>query len=113
MNPWLRRLVYLAAILIWLLIMSFPTFAFLLATRGQIQIGNNDGRYVRVFLLQEPEAEGIGVEQQRLLREPVGCRRTSVRYFMWAGEGQNVSFCGCFDPSTGAPLPLEGQSCPE
>jgi hypothetical protein len=113
MHPWFRRIIYLVVILAWLLIMCFPTFAFLLATRGQLQVGNRDGRYVRIFLLQEPEAEGIGVEQQRLLSEPIGCRQTSIHYFMWVGEGENVSYCQCFDPSTGAPLPVEGRSCQE
>jgi hypothetical protein len=113
MNRWPRRLIYLVVILVWLLLMSFPAFAFLLATRGQLQVGNDEGQHVRVFLLQEPDAEGIGVEQQRLLRDSPGCRQTSVRYFMWAGEGESVSFCQCFDPSTGAALPVEGQLCQE
>lgn len=113
MKTWLRRLIYLVIILVWLLILSFPTFAFFLAMRGQVQIGNEDGRYVRIFLLQEPDAEGIGIERQRPLREPPGCRQTTVSYLMWVGEGERVSFCQCFDPTTQAPLPVEGQMCSE
>jgi len=111
MNPWLRRSVYLVIILAWLLVMAFPTFAFLLAMRGQLQFGDDNGRHIRIFLLQDQDAEGVGVEQQRLLREPAGCRQTSVRYFMWSGEGENITFCQCFDPVTNAPLPTEGQVC--
>jgi hypothetical protein len=113
MKLWLRRFLYLAIVLLWLLVMSLPTFAFFLAMRGQLQLGSQDGRFVRVFLLQEPDAEGVGVERQRLLREPPGCRQTTVSYWMWVGEAENVSFCQCFDPVSNAPLPSEGLVCRE
>lgn len=98
MMRWLRRLAIVLLLFVWALIMAFPVVAVLLATQNQIQIGEEQGRQVRLFLLQEPEQEGIGLEWAR----PVGrgdeapCLQTSIFYLMWVGEGQNVTFCQCF-----------------
>lgn len=98
-------------ILIWLLLMSLPFFAFSLAANKQLTVGSDPRSQVRVFLLQERDAEGIGVEWTRPLPGPTPCVRTSVRYFMWAGTPENVTYCQCFDPNTGASLPVDANSC--
>jgi hypothetical protein len=112
MNPWPRRLAYLTITLIWLLLISLPAFAFFLAARGQIQIGAQDGRHTRVFLLQERDLQGLGVEQTRPLRGEPTCLRTTIRYYLWEGEGENTAFCRCTDPVTGATLPVDPRICP-
>ena len=104
-----RRLSYLLIILVWLFLMSLPFFAFRLAARKQLLVGGDEGSRVRIFLVQERTAEGIGVEWTRPFR--TGCTKTSVRYFMWAGEPGDVTYCRCLDPQTGAALPVTEDSC--
>jgi hypothetical protein len=66
-----------------------------LAVRGQIQLGGQEGAQARIFLLQERNVEGVGVEWSRPLRREPGCRRTAVLYLMWRGQGENVRFTTC------------------
>lgn len=105
MKRWLRRLGYLIVVIIWLVVMAFPIFAFTLAGRGEMMFGEAAGSHVRLFLLREPDAEGIGVEWTRPYRPQPACTRTSVIYVMWQGRSQNTSYCQCFDESSGAVLP--------
>ena len=77
--------------------MAFPLVAVLLATQGQIDVGEAPGNHLRLFLVQEQDAQGVGVEWTRRVGEPAGCAQTSVRYLLWEGEGQGVTYCRCFD----------------
>lgn len=96
MNRWLRRSIYTLITLVWLFIMLLPAFAFLLAARGQLQVGSSPQNQVRFFMLQQPDAEGIGVEWTRPIRQQDNCSRTSVRYLLWEGEGESVATCRCY-----------------
>ena len=109
----IRPLAYLTFILAWLIVMSLPVVAFLLATRGEIQLGSNARSGVRVFLVQESEAQGIGVEWSRRHGDAVECARTTLRYFFWEGgePGQGVEYCRCYD--TGSGLAQESVACDE
>jgi hypothetical protein len=114
MRRWLRRFGYLLFIIIWLMVMCFPTFAFVLAGNGQIELGSNPRNHLRFFMVQEEEASGIGVEWARPLLGKPACAKTSVVYLLWEGGGgpnQNVSYCQCVDPLTNAPLPVDENSC--
>jgi hypothetical protein len=93
-----------AAVLLWLAIMALPILAAVLAIRGQIELGDEEGRWLRVFMIQERAAEGVGVVWSRPLAAAPHCRYTAVRYLMWRGTGENVSFCVCNDPVTGEAL---------
>jgi hypothetical protein len=105
MKRWLRRLGYLFIIIIWLVVMAFPIFAFTLAGRGEMMFGEPAGSHVRLFLLQEPDAEGVGVEWTRPYRSQPACTRTSVTYLMWEGRSQNTNYCQCINETNGAALP--------
>ncbi len=113
MNRWLKRLGYGVMALFWLTVMIFPTFAFFLATQGEIQLGKEPRNHVRFFMVQEETSSGVGVEWVRNVRQTVNCSRTTIRYLLWEGSNSddNVSFCQCYDPATDAPLPLEENSC--
>lgn len=113
MNPWLKRLGYVLVVIVWLVVMVFPTFAFFLATQGEVQLGSEARNHVRFFMIQEETSGGVGVEWVRDAGQPGDCSRTTIRYFLWEGSsaGENVSFCQCFDPETDAPLPVEENSC--
>lgn len=97
MNPWPRRLAYTLAILVWLIIMTIPIFTFSLAAQQQLQLGSAEDNHIRIFLIQEKSAEGIGLEIARPVSSTPGCTQTSVNYFMWSGEPQNVTYCQCTD----------------
>jgi hypothetical protein len=102
MNRWLKRSLTVVFLIFWLLIMLFPCMAFSLAMRTEIQVGSN----VRIFLVSEEAGEGIGVAWQRpFTASDRDCVQTAVTYFMWTGEAENISYCQCTEPTTGAQLP--------
>ncbi len=110
MNVWVKRLLISLFVLAWLVVLFTPALAIVLAARGQLQVGPQDGRHVRVFLLQESEVEGLGLERARPVAPPqdavgASCLQTTVSYWIWSGErdeGQDVAFCQCFGPDGGA-----------
>ncbi len=102
MRSWPRRLGYLLFLLLWLLVMSVPTVAVVLASRGQIQIGNAPSRHLRLFHIQEIETEGIGIEWKRPFRpknsrQNHSCTQTNITYLVWKGTGENTRFCQCIN----------------
>ncbi len=105
---WVRRLVYLIILVIWLPVMVFPFVAFSLATNGELQIG--DESHLRFFMVQGAEENGVGIQWKRSLFQPDHCQRNTVVFLMWEGEGENSSFCQCIDPETNESLPV-GSSC--
>jgi hypothetical protein len=109
----LRLLAYLIAILAWLAVMSLPLLAFLIATRGEIQLGAGAQSHLRLFLVQENNAQGLGLEWSRREAATGNCAKTTVRYFLWEGSGadQGVEYCHCFDARSG--LPQGSRPCTE
>lgn len=112
MKRWLRRLGTTLLLISWLVVMAFPVVAFLLATQQQIQLGGTDGRHLRLFLLQEADAGGIGVEWSRSAGD--NCLKTSIGYLLWDGDenGSAISYCRCLDPVTGLLAPAAVETCP-
>lgn len=108
---WLRRLLYLMLLALWLTVMLFPCMAFSLAMNQQVQVGQSERSHARVFLLQEAEKEGVGVVWKRPFLSQSGCYKTSVNYLMWRGDGENVSYCECPDPQSGGMVRLETSAC--
>lgn len=100
---WIRRLVYLVLILIWLAIMIFPTVAFTLARRGEM---NMFGR--RAFLLQTDTFAGVGFQWERNVRGEPACEQVVVVYVAWEGEGEPAVSCACTDGIERVP---EGRQC--
>jgi hypothetical protein len=113
MNRWLKRIGYFLFLLLWLMVMAFPTFAFFLATNGEVQLGSEPRSHLRFFMVQEEASSGVGIEWVRGARQVDDCTRTTIRYFLWEGSsaGQNVTFCQCYNPVTDAPLPTEESIC--
>ncbi len=117
MKKWLRRFTYLFVFSIWLLVMSFPFLAFSISTRGQVYLGNNPRRHIRLFSAEGEDIGGVGVEWIRPLSTSSSvsttCTKTNVIYLLWEGESatQNTSFCQCFDSITDAPLAMETAVC--
>ncbi|GAB4160329.1 MAG: hypothetical protein Fur0021_32170 [Candidatus Promineifilaceae bacterium] len=100
MKQWLRRLGCFLLVLIWLVIVSLPLLAVIVARSGQVRLGAQESAHVRLFLVQEEESNGLGIEWTRASRQAEGagsCWRTSVSYWLWKGEGENVMYCQCVD----------------
>ncbi len=113
MNRWLRRFLIFLGLIAWLVVMAFPFTAFILATQGQMQIGSDPASHVRLFLIQEEDSQGVGLEWIRPSRQRSNCSQGTISYFLWEGDGENVSYCQCFDPATESTLSVENQSCKE
>lgn len=107
MNVWLRRFLILLFILFWLALILAPTLAFVLARNGQVQLGPNEARHWRLFMLQQADVEGLGLERGRPVSPPgdapesVQCLQTTIDYWMWNGEGEPTSYCQCLDTTSG------------
>lgn len=112
-RQWLKRFGCLLLIILWLIAMIFPTFAFVLAGTGQIELGSEQGSHVRFFMVSEEDANGIGVQVKRPSSGANKCYQNNLVYLLWEGDatGQNSSFCTCYDPASNAPLPVEAGSC--
>lgn len=113
----MRRFLMLLFALFWLALLLLPTLAVVLARNGQIQVGRSEGRHWRLFLLQDAEAEGLGLERGRPVDPPpdapagARCLRVSVGYWLWAGEGQGAAYCQCQDETTGESLSMIPPAC--
>ncbi len=103
MKKWLRRSGCFLLILIWLVIMSLPLLAVVIARGGQVRLGAQESAHLRVFLVQEEENNGLGIEWMRTSTPAQAqsgenrCWLTSVSYWLWEGQGENVTYCQCFD----------------
>ena len=75
--------------------------AFSLAAKTELQLRPDYGGHIRLFLIQELDAEGIGLEIAQRDSEQAGCLQTSVRYFMWTGVPEDVLFCHCMEAKSG------------
>jgi hypothetical protein len=119
MNTWVKRILIGLLFGVWLLVMLTPTLAVVLARSGQLEIGSAGGPHTRLFLLQEADNEGLGLERAREVSPPVGlegsasCLRTTVTYWMWTPgvENQPAEYCQCFDNATGRTIPEMSPAC--
>ena len=109
MRTWARRLTYILLAFIWLLVMAFPVVAAVLATQGEINLGRQSARHARLFLVQERDHEGVGLEWSRPATDT--CRQGCITYLMWQGQGENSRYCTCVDES-GAVVSSEPGACP-
>lgn len=110
MNKTAKRVVIIILVVIWFILIMLPSLAVILASREQIQIGVGETS-LRLFLLQEADVEGLGLEFMRPSSANPNCIQSTVNYFMWVGESQNIVYCLCQDPQTGNMLPAIGGSC--
>jgi hypothetical protein len=99
----LRRLAYLLVALFMLIVLSLPIFAIVLAARGEIMVGSDQGAYVRLFLVSTDDAEGIGIQRFKEAGPSSDCLQGSVRYLLWEGASAELdaNYCTCFDSESG------------
>lgn len=97
MKKWLRRSGCLLLILIWLGIASLPLLAVVIARNGQVRLGAQESAHLRIFLVQEEKKNGLGIEWARSQSRENSCWLTYVTYWLWEGQGENVTYCQCYD----------------
>lgn len=95
MRRWTSLLPYVLLVMFWLAVMSLPILAFALGMRGQVGIGQQHESHIRLFLVQDASAQGVGLEWARWASAE--CLQTQVRYLTWVGEGPSVTYCQCID----------------
>lgn len=103
MKRWFLRLAIVVFVSVWLIIISFPFIAFILAMNNEIMIGPEQGSHVRLFMVSSDEHKGVGIEWSRRIPVHRDCYHTVVKYLLWEGKeaGQDVEFCRCLDQGTG------------
>lgn len=105
-----KKLGIVILVTVWFILIMMPTFAIFLASRQQIDVDIGNTK-LRIFLLQQANAEGLGIESTHPSKVNANCQQTSVRYLMWVGESENVIFCHCQDPQTNSSIPAFNGSC--
>lgn len=80
-----------------------PIFACRLISNGQLEWGDPDRNQVRIFILQDPDQEGIGFQRTQARGQDGRCIENSVAYWMWAGEAENSSRCECSGETSNPP----------
>ncbi len=103
----MKRLLYALLLVVWILAIAFPFFAFALAGKGELQAGDTNGRYIRTFLLDSDEAEGIGFVIAGMDGD---CQESSLFYLLWEGEAENGRYCQCLN-NDGEKLSATEGSC--
>jgi hypothetical protein len=91
-----RQILHGSLLLLWIVAMLFPVLAVVLAVREQVLLGDDTGSHVRIFLVQERDSRGVGLDWRRPARERPDCLESQVVYLMWRGEGENATFCSCY-----------------
>ncbi|MBM4423821.1 MAG: hypothetical protein FJ030_10565 [Chloroflexi bacterium] len=88
---------YMSLLLLWLVVMLAPCFAFALAARGELSWQHTEYDSDRIWLVQERDQKGIGYHAVRMTGGDPVCIRNSVRFFLWEGsaEGQSADYCEC------------------
>jgi hypothetical protein len=111
----------LLAFLVWLVIMTVPLFALVLAVKGELTWRRGDFIEDRIWLVNnsvedgQEEARGLGYSSSRILSDQIKvdgpiCVRTRVRFFLWKGRSETIEFCDCYTPAVGGGYESNG-SC--
>ena len=103
----MKRVLYAFLMVLWLFAVAFPFFAFALAGKGELQAGDENGRFIRAFLLQTDEAEGVGFVWAGMDGD---CQESTLVYLLWEGEAENGRYCQCVN-SDGQRLSATEGSC--
>lgn len=97
----LRRAGCVVALIFWFAILLLPCFLIVLAVQQEIVIstGGVPGQQLRLWLISEPDERGLGYSTASVRQSEATavCVQTDVRFLLWAGSAQPVSYCECYE----------------
>jgi hypothetical protein len=105
-----RRVGCGVAVILWALFMLIPGFLLLLAVQNEVIIWHGSGvpepeahPLLQVKLLMEIQTRGVSITTSSLQAgaNHQTCMQTHVRYVLWQGQGENVSYCDCYTRAEG------------
>ena len=94
-----RRVGCTILVVIWFAFVLSPCILLTLARDGEISIttGELPGQEMRIWLVMEIEQRGVGISTtSRSEIDGAQCLQTDVRFVLWEGESEPISYCECF-----------------
>lgn len=102
----LRRAGCIAALVIWFAILLLPCFLIVLATQQEIVIstGGAPGQQLRLWLISEADERGLALSTASVQQSDANniCVETNVRFLLWAGNSDPLSYCECYQRASDA-----------
>ncbi|HEX2622673.1 MAG TPA: hypothetical protein VHL11_21080 [Phototrophicaceae bacterium] len=104
-QAYIRRAGCGCAVLLWALFLLIPGFLLVLATQGEVVVWHENSvpepalhPLLQVKLLMEVETRGLNITTSTPVNKPdnLTCMQTEVRFVLWQGNGNNVSYCDCY-----------------
>ncbi len=105
----------------WLVVMSLPLCALLLAVRGELAWRRGDFAEDRVWVVRQAggagpdSAAGLAYSRTRVAGRPSPggdlCTRTQVYFLLWRGQSETVAYCECYQALEGGGYAPTG-ACP-
>jgi hypothetical protein len=95
-----------ALLVIWLFFVMLPTFLLILAIQGELGLWHGGDipepeahPMILVRLLMDIDNQGFSVTTSSIVgqTETNACVQTHVRFLLWEGEGEDVSYCDCYE----------------
>ena len=94
---------------LWLIVMTVPFCALVLAVREEVAWRRGDFVEDRLWIVRgqagpgEATASGLGYSAARVISDRRAengsvCVRTRVYFLLWRGESERVEFCECYAP---------------
>jgi hypothetical protein len=104
-RAFVRRIGCGFAVILWAVFMLIPGFLLLLAVQNEVIIWHGSSvpepeahPLLQVKLLMEIQTRGVSIttSQPQTSANNQTCMQTHVRYVLWQGQGENVSYCDCY-----------------
>jgi hypothetical protein len=102
-----KRGLFYGGVLLWVVILLIPLSVMLLAIRGEFRFnlpGDLPNREVRVWMIMEKDERGIVYSRPFVADRNTDAivMQTNVRYMLWEGESEVVSYCQTYTRAGGA-----------
>jgi hypothetical protein len=97
-----RRPGCLIGLAIWAVLILSPCIIGILVTTGEVSLtlGSAPGQQLRIWLIDEVRERGLGISTPAVFGggsdATAMCVQTDVRYLLWAGSADPVSYCECY-----------------
>lgn len=109
----LRTAIVLATLLVFALI----GLMFVVAIRGEVTWQRGELAGDRLFLIMERRQRGLGWEHVGSTGQAPAtggqvCTRTTVRYYLWEGQGENITYCECYRQTATGLSYIDSDACP-